>query len=175
MGTSFEGSTALGQALDIRGITIARSDALAENWPKSLRNHIFMSRGNPVTVTAMPSAFGAVLPRGREVFSGFQNSRTAWGQAGALHIDKRGLFVADPFNGDIWRVFAPLKPKDKTGADSIDRALGDLKAAQIQAETPLKSDPLKSVYDTRFPVSSNSKDTAVKDPQLENNPAPSVP
>lgn len=165
IGTSFEGSTALGQALYIHGIVLPHSDKLPKNWPKALENHVLISRGNPINVTAMPSSLGSVLPRGFEIFAGFQSNRTAWGQAGALHIDKRGLFIADPYNGDIWRVYAPLKDKDKAqdkaeskaNHDKVRLALENFESAKIDAETPLKRDPLKGAYESHFPISSAPK------------------
>lgn len=166
MGTNFIGSAPLGQSLDIHGLALPRTDQLPPNWPKILDNHVFISRGNPVSVTALPSSLGAVLPRGRDIFSGFQNNRTAWGQAGALHIDARGLFIADPFNGDIWRVFPPRQNPNNQPKDSVSRALDNLNAAKIDAETPLKRDPLKSAYDSHFPIS-KAQDT--KAPNRENS------
>jgi len=153
IGAGLNNPAVFSPAAAIAGLALPHSDNLPDNWPKALHDHIFISQVNPVSVSALPTSLGTVLPRGREVFSGFQNSRTAWGHPGVLHIDKRGLFVADPFNGDLWLIRPKPTKADLEKRNRVNAALTRLKTASEQAEIPLKRDPLQSIQDSRFPVS----------------------
>lgn len=152
-------------------IALGQGRALPADWPAALRDHIFISRNNPVDVIAVPTSLGAVLPKGVNIISGFQVGRTAWGRAGALHVDTRGLFVADPFNGDLWLIRP--KPKTFTREDRrkgrLGEAVDNLKQAQDKQEAPLKRNPLANIYESLIP---DAPDPIAPDPIV---PRPIVP
>lgn len=93
------------------------------------QDHILVSQGGTLqwgrsdmeglNILAVPSRFG--LPaEGRSIFAkGFaaRSGRSAWGEPGAMLMDKRGLFVADALSGTIWLVSAApperVKPVDE--------------------------------------------------------------
>ena len=152
IGTGFDEPAFLGSAVTVKGLTVPYSANTPADWPASIRDHVYISRVNPTTVAALPTSLGTVMPRGRNIFTGFQSGRTAWGSPGALHMDRRGLFVADPFNGDLWLIRPMPKTQTDTSDDRVNAAIDKFKAATQKAETPLKRNPLDGIYETRFPI-----------------------
>jgi len=170
IGLNFDTATALGQTVTLNGLALPQNNLASDKIPDdnkpdglaaSLRDHIFISRNDPIDVIAAPTSLGSILPRGRTVFSGFQNGRTAWGRAGALHLDARGLFVADPYNGDLWLV--KRKPLNTRSPENPMKGIVSLKAVRAQQESALKRDPLEGIYDSLFPDPNAPKDTAQDD------------
>ena len=160
IGTDFD-SAAIGTSLAVNGMVLPDRSTTPSEWPKSLDDHVFISQANPINVTALQTSLGTVLPRGRTIFSGFQNGRTAWGRAGALHMDKRGLFIADPYNGDLWLIKPETKVKKTAGEDRIQAAVDKYRAASEQDQNPLKRDPLATVQDTFFPDPNDPQEPAI--------------
>jgi len=171
IGPNFNTASHLGGNLSIAGLALPQSGLQETDWPKALNEHILISQTHPIRITALPTSLGLILPKGRDIFSGFQDARTAWGQAGVLHMDRRGLFVADPFNGDIW-LLKPKSEKPLTAKKSqLKTALNKLKAVEETNETPLRKNPLDGIYDSLFPDSNAEKNTN-KNKATQNTPKP---
>jgi len=165
IGTAFDNTDALKGDFSVTGLALPSKDIAPDNWPESLEDHILISRTNPVAVTALPTSLSRVLPMGRDIFTGFQNGRTAWGKAGVLHMDKRGLFIADPYNGDLWRLAPKQTPEDTASDSPLKLALEKLKIVKEEAEKPLEKNPLDGIYDSHFPDPNATKPAPPKGPQ----------
>ena len=150
IGTDFNTASPLGASLNIHGLALPHRQDLPQNWPQYLHDHILLSQDNPAQIIALPTALGTITPQSLTLFSGFQDGRRAWGQAAHLQMDQRGLFMSDPFNGDIWLIKAKAKDADIPRQSRLDTVLAQLRAAKIEQEQALKRDPLKAVYDSRF-------------------------
>ncbi|MEP1230954.1 MAG: hypothetical protein ABJG88_09795 [Litorimonas sp.] len=161
IGPNFNNASYLGENLNVAGMALPYSGPQTVDWPTDLREHIFISQTDPIRIMALPTSLGIVLPQGRDVFTGFQDSRTAWGQTGVLHMDKRGLFAADPYNGELWLI----APKDKTipskPVSGLKAALDKIKAVEGQHSEDLSRNPLAGIHDSLFPVSRESKDKTI--------------
>ena len=97
------------------------------------------SHSGAMNLVAVASEFGKLSDKLTVWADGFldQNRRNAWGDPGAIALDKRGLFVADRWNGTIWRVFARAVSETddhpETVADIKEETLEDLK---VEDEAP---------------------------------------
>lgn len=69
----------------------------------------------------VPTEFGQPAGEPRVLVDGFlsRSGRTAWGEPGAIVMDKRGLFFADKHNGTIWRLYGAPKDTPKPEAKII--------------------------------------------------------
>jgi len=107
-----------------------------DDWPSSLKDHIIAAQSGPeaMQLIAIPTEFGQVSGPPRVLVEGFLGStgRSAWGEPGAMVMDKRGLFFADSYNGSIWR----LSPKPKTNdpQPAIEKLVEDTSTATEKPE-----------------------------------------
>jgi hypothetical protein len=64
---------------------------------------------------AIPTEFGQVSGAPRVLADGFltRSGHSAWGEPGAMLMDKRGLFFADKENGTVWRLSPTPPPQPK--------------------------------------------------------------
>ena len=92
----------------ISGLMLPGQYEAPQDWPIALNDHIIASQSGPnaMQVIAVPTKFGQPSAAPRILVDGFLSStgRSAWGEPGALVMDKRGLFFADRYNGMIWRL-----------------------------------------------------------------------
>ncbi len=172
IGINFDNAVNFGPDFQLGGIALPHINKTTDNWPDTLKDHIFISRQNAYDVVAVPTALGTVLPRGRDIFSGFQNGRTAWGTTGELYLDGRGLFIADPYNGDLWLIQSKPKANKSSKKDTVKIALDKLNAVKEQTEAPLARNPLEGIYDSHFPdpnAPPQDKDAQAQPTPIEKN------
>jgi len=87
------------------------------DWPAQLKDHIIASHVGPkaMQLIAIPTEFGQIKGAPHSLAEGFlaPSGRSAWGRPGPILMDKRGLFFADPHNGNLWRLSPKAKPQAK--------------------------------------------------------------
>jgi len=88
-----------------------------QGWPAKLQDHILAAQTGPsaMQLIAIPTEFGQVSAAPRVLADGFltPSGHSAWGEPGAMLMDKRGLFFADKENGTLWRLSPKALPKPK--------------------------------------------------------------
>lgn len=104
-----------GQA--ISSIALPGQYETPQDWPSLLQDHIFTAQAGPgaMRLIAIPTEFGQASGAPRVLVEGFltRSGHSAWGQPGAIIMDKRGLFLADKENGTIWRLSPTPQAKPK--------------------------------------------------------------
>ena len=137
------------------------------DWPAQLKDHIIVSQDGPgaMRLIAIPTEFGQISGEPRVLLEGFMNrsQRSAWGAPGVMAMDKRGLFVADHYNGTLLR----LSPKPKTQPKVM---IVDTDSLSL----PPSEEPSLSPKNESFGISStikgtqiNAKSTIVKPSNIE--------
>lgn len=95
----------------------------AKHWPSELSGTIIASQtgADTMRLIVVPTEFGQPAGEPRVLVDGFlsRSGRTAWGEPGAIVMDKRGLFFADKHNGTIWRLYGAPKDTPKPEAKII--------------------------------------------------------
>ncbi|MGB0907863.1 MAG: hypothetical protein ACPGVT_10245 [Maricaulaceae bacterium] len=108
------------------GFLFITKDELPETWPQNLATQILISQSataarahsekssvsGGLNIISVPTSFGTP-DKSIEIFaSGFlsQSKRQAWGRPAAMLMDKRGLFVADPWSGALWLISYDDRP-----------------------------------------------------------------
>jgi len=88
-----------------------------QKWPAKLKDYIIATQTGPkaMRLIAIPTEFGQTRGKPRVIVEGFlaRSGRNAWGEPGAILMDKRGLFFADKENGNLWRLSPTPPPKPK--------------------------------------------------------------
>ena len=113
--TSLDGSGLKFQnGQSITAIALPGQYTAPEDWPAKLKDHIIATQIGPdaMRLIAIPTEFGQVSGTPRVLADGFiiQSGRSAWGEPGAMLMDKRGLFFADKENGTLWRLSPKPRP-----------------------------------------------------------------
>ena len=88
-----------------------------KDWPAKLKDYILAAQTGPgaMRLIAIPTEFGQVSGAPRVLADGFltRSGHSAWGEPGAMLMDKRGLFFADKENGTVWRLSPTPPPQPK--------------------------------------------------------------
>lgn len=138
----------------ISGIVLPGRQVTPVDWPPRLRDHIIVSQAGPnaMRLLAIPTEFGQISAAPRELLGGFLNrsQRSAWGAPGAMVMDKRGLFVADYYNGTLLRL-SP-KPKAQPKITIVDTDSLDL---------PTSKEPVLAPANKGFGISSTIQGTQI--------------
>lgn len=96
--------------LSLSQINVASPDLNTEVKAEPLNNHI-LAVEDGVRLSAYQLSLGQTQTPGRILLDGFKIKKRAapWGEITAIATDRRGLFVADGINGDLWRL-SPVPP-----------------------------------------------------------------
>jgi len=101
----------------INAIALPGQYELPQDWPAALKEYIIAVQTGPgaMRLITIPTEFGQVSGTPRVLLDGFltQSGRSAWGEPGAMVMDKRGLFFADKENGKLWRLSPTPRPQPK--------------------------------------------------------------
>ncbi len=123
------------------GHMVLPANEAGQNWPPELSQHVVISRDYSGDVMAAPIVIAKPLPIGRALLSGFTapSGRQKWGETGSLHLDSRGLFVADSVNGDLWRLSRSANPKltvpSNSSSKKVDNKTEDESSRESSAAT----------------------------------------
>ncbi len=102
------GLTETGTGTTLTGLLLPAYSGTVKNWPERLDNHIIAAQTGPnaMRLLAIPTEFGQIADQAFVLVDGFmtRSGRNAWGQPGAMVMDKRGLFFLDQWNGSIWHL-----------------------------------------------------------------------
>ena len=103
-----------------------------ERWPTQLKDMIIASHTGPnaMQLIAIPTEFGGISGAPHILVEGFRTrtGRSAWGQPGPLAMDERGLFFADSFNGELYRLTPKAVPQPKITIVDTDSLPKDLQS-----------------------------------------------
>lgn len=82
-----------------------------ENWNEHIlvANGVDAASGAGLNIIAIPTKFGEASGEGKPFIEGFvrPHRRSAWGAPGAMSLNSSGLYIADQWNGTVWRVSKP--------------------------------------------------------------------
>ena len=102
------GLTETGTGTTLTSLLLPAYSGTVKNWPRRLDNHIIAAQAGPgaMRLLAIPTEFGQIADQSFVLVDGFmaRSGRNAWGQPGAMVMDKRGLFFLDQWNGSIWHL-----------------------------------------------------------------------
>ena len=125
---------------NITAIALPGQYTTPANWPRDLKESIIASQTGPnsMQLIVIPTEFGQPSQAPRVLVEGFLSGsgRSAWGQPGAIVMDKRGLFFADTHNGTLWHL--SVKPKIEPPKVVVDTP----KKIEKTVETKSKKSPL---------------------------------
>lgn len=140
LGTQLNHLTPFDWGQTLTGIALPFSNSDEEKkWSKALPNNLIISRQSSqgFDVIALPTNFGQAQSEGKRLLSGFLSTsgRTAWGAPSAVIFDRKGLVVADSFNGDLYRLALSPTPESVPLTGAENPITEDLTKAAIN-ETP---------------------------------------
>ena len=139
------------QGVQISGFVLVGGAEIGQGF-SAWRDHVILSQSGgarqprshsgAMNLVAVASEFGKLSDKLTVWADGFldHNRRNAWGDPGAIALDRRGLFVADRWNGTIWRVYARAVTQTddhpEMVADTKEEPLDDIKAEDEAAAQP---------------------------------------
>jgi len=135
-------------------------------WPAQLKDYIIAAQSGPgaMRLLAIPTEFGQINGKPRILVEGFlaRSSRSAWGEPGAMLMDRRGLFFADKENGTLWRLSPTPPPQPKiTIVDTASLPVAASKEPNLASKGALKIE--SSIKGTQIDASS----TIIKPSSIE--------
>lgn len=112
----------LEQGTEIGGLILPGQFDNPAGWPDEARDDIIATQSGTDNMSArssggfnvisIPTHFGQPSSEIQILIDGFltRTRRSAWGQPGAMVMDARGLFIADRWSGNVWRL-SKARPK----------------------------------------------------------------
>jgi hypothetical protein len=102
--------------VDIGGLILPGQFETPQGWPEAAKDSIMATQSGTdrtatrssggFNVVAVPTEFGQPASEMQVVVDGFLTStkRASWGHPAAMVMDARGLFIADRWSGNLWRL-----------------------------------------------------------------------